>query len=67
MTENKSDKITYVDFKTLAKNKEKKSYQNGSFHTNPVIERLFKLVHTKLSSGKDDYKSFTEFKPDDFV
>lgn len=62
----KNSKITYVDFKSMSKDK-KKPQLSGSFHSNPVMDRLFKLVHTKLSDGKDNYKSFSEFKPEDLV
>ncbi|HSA05539.1 MAG TPA: hypothetical protein P5556_00010 [Candidatus Gastranaerophilales bacterium] len=61
------EKITYVDFKTISQQKEKKPSVIAPFHTNPVIDRLFKFVHTKLALGKEDYKSFTEFKPDDLL
>ncbi len=65
MTE--KDKVTYVDFKTISHKNKHKLSSSVPFHTNPLIDRLFKLVHTKLSKGKDNYKSYSEFKPDDLL
>ncbi len=59
------EKITYVDFKSLSDKKEQKPSSGNPLHTNPLIDRLFKLVHTKLT--KDNYKSYSEFKPDDLI
>jgi len=69
MTVDKDSKITYVDFKSINQDR-KKPTLTGTFHTNPVIDKLFKLMHTKLSvnfSNKDKYKSYSEFKPEDLV
>jgi hypothetical protein len=61
------DKIAYVDFRSKPQKADRKPSLDASFHTNPVIDRLFKFVHTKLSKDKDNYKSYTGFKPDDLL
>ncbi|NLF82730.1 MAG: hypothetical protein GX568_01945 [Candidatus Gastranaerophilales bacterium] len=61
------EKIAYVDFKADPRKAEKKASLDTSFHTNPVIDRFFKLVHTKLTKDKDNYRSYTGFKPDDLL
>ncbi len=59
------EKVKYVDFKSFSNKKEQKPSPENPLHTNPLVDRLFKLVHTKLI--KDDYKSYSEFKPEDLV
>jgi len=61
----KKDKVTYVDFKSTPPRNERKETVHNPLHTNPLVDKLFRLVHTKLSKGKEDYRSYTEFKPDD--
>ncbi len=61
------EKVTYVDFKSISHKKEQKPSPGNFLHTNPLINRLFRLVHTKLSKGKEDYKSYSEFKPEDLL
>jgi hypothetical protein len=65
------DKIAYIDFKSDPRNMDKRGERKpslgASFHTNPVIDRLFKLVHTKLTKDKDNYRSYTDFKPEDLL
>lgn len=61
------DKIIYADFKSDPGKTDRKSSLNASFHSNPVIDKLFRLVHTKLSNNKEDYKSYTDFKPEDLL
>lgn len=62
----KKEKITYVDFKTISNKKVQKNSTENPVHTNP-LDRLFKLVHTKLSKDKNNYKSYSEFKPEDLI
>jgi hypothetical protein len=61
------DKIAYADFKSDPRKAGKKPLMGASFHTNPLIDRLFRLVHTKLSKNSDNYRSYTDFKPEDLL
>lgn len=60
MTIDKDSKIKYADFKSIKKDKPSIDME---LHTNPVIDRLFKFVHTKLS----DKKNPSNFKPEDLL
>ena len=35
--------------------------------TNPIYRILFKLTHSELTKKKENYKSFTKFKPKDWL
>lgn len=59
------EKIKYVDFKSISGKKNQKSSAEKPLHTNPLIDRLFKFTHAKLA--KKDYKSFSDFNPDDLM
>ena len=61
------DKVTYMDFKTISHKRERKQSLDTPLHTNPLIDKLFKFVHTKLSDQKDKYKSYSDFNPDDLI
>lgn len=58
-------KLITADFKTEPKVREKNPAYNSSKQTNPVLHKLFKLTHTELPKHKENYKSFSEFKPED--
>ncbi len=67
MTENKTDKTTYIDFKTLSEKKEQISGLTSTFHSNPLIEKLLKFTHTKLSKSKNKYRPHSNFNPEDLI
>lgn len=57
MIEDKS-KVEYMDFNALSKEKQGISaMKDSSLHTNPLLDKLFKFVHTKI----------TKFKPEDLL
>ncbi|OGI01735.1 MAG: hypothetical protein A2Y25_06630 [Candidatus Melainabacteria bacterium GWF2_37_15] len=56
---NKSN-VEYLDFKSLSKEKENRAssgiaHNSNPHHSNPIMDRLFKFVHNKL----------TKFEPKD--
>ena len=58
-------KLITADFKTEPKIQSKKPVNISSNQSNPILNRLFKLTHTELTKNKDNYKSFSKFKPED--
>ncbi len=69
MNENNKNKETgkliTANFKTEQKNQPKPSVNISSNQSNPILNRLFKLTHTELTKNKENYKSFSKFKPED--
>ena len=63
----KLDKIEYMDFKAISKERQKKPLPGGAYHTNPVVDKFFKFIHAKLSHQKDNYKKFSNFDPKDLI
>ncbi len=57
MKQKDKDKVEYVNFKSLSKEKQSKPSFLDSKHSNPLTNKLFKFVHNKL----------TGFKPEDFI
>ena len=50
------------------KNHESQNYPKmPKNQTNPIYRILFKLTHFELTKKKEDYKSFTKFKPKDWL
>jgi len=62
---NINSKIVTVNFKTVKQNTNKQSSKIIGNQSNPITEKLFKLTHNELVKNKDNYKSFSKFKPDD--
>lgn len=58
-------KVISADFKSEPKIQINKPASHPSNQSNPILNRLFKLTHTELSKHKEDYKSFSSFKPED--
>lgn len=64
--ENNKNNVIICDFKSEAKIQTKKPVKTFCTQTNP-IEKLLKLTHTEISKHKDDYNSFSKFKPEDLI
>lgn len=45
--------------------KELKTQKSFSASTPVVMKKVLKLMHVDLINGKAEYKSFSDFKPDD--
>ncbi len=45
--------------------KEQKTQKSFSASTPVVMKKVLKLMHVDLINGKAEYKSFSDFKPDD--
>ena len=45
--------------------KEQKIQKTFSTSTPVVMKKVLKLMHVDLINGKTEYKSFSDFKPDD--
>lgn len=54
-----------VNFKSEQEISTKKSVNIPKNQSNPILNRLFKLTHSGLAKHKDDYRSFSKFKPED--
>lgn len=51
---------------TLIKNEKKQKKQTTFSPSTPaVMKKVLKLMHVDLVDGKVEYKSFSNFKPDD--
>lgn len=60
-----NSKLINADFRTEQKIQPKNPVHIPSTQSNPILNRLFKLTHTELTKNKDNYKSFSKFKPED--
>lgn len=61
----KTGKLITADFQTEPKVQTEMPVRSPSKQTNPNLYRLFKLTHTELAKYKENYRSFSNFKPED--
>jgi len=60
-------KLITADFKSEQGIRSNKTAHISSNQSNPILNRLFKLTHSELAKNKDNYKSFSKFKPEDLI
>jgi hypothetical protein len=65
--QNKYYNVEFVDFKFSNEIKSQKSESNWIYHTNPLIDKLFKFTHFKLAGKKESLTSNSKFNPEDLI